>query len=105
MTGRLSAYSWLILFALLASGLYLVKYEVQGLKDRNDALLAELEAERLAHDLLQAEWAYLNRPSRLQELADKHLKLVPMQPGQMAHWSDIPQPEQTVAAHLTGEAE
>ena len=40
--------------------------------------------------MLKAEWQVLNRPERLQALADKHLDLQPLQITQMVRLSDIP---------------
>jgi hypothetical protein len=61
--------------------------------------IAETEAairaarERLA--VLNAEWAYLNRPDRLRELADinfETLQLMPMTPDQFGLALEIPYP-------------
>ena len=78
MSGRTSTYSLLVLFALLASALHFMKYEVQALRDRNKALYADIAQERDALHMLQAEWVYLNRPARLEALAQAHLSLLPV---------------------------
>jgi cell division protein FtsL len=55
--------------------LYHVKYDVLASVRRIDAL--ERQIDEVEHDvtLLKAEWTYLNRPERLQALAENHLEL------------------------------
>jgi cell division protein FtsL len=64
--------------AMLAAGVYLVKYSVQDVQRNVAAVKRDLAAERESLHLLKAEWAYLNRPERLRKLADRHLDLVPL---------------------------
>lgn len=90
MIGRFSFYTLCLFFALMASGLYLVKYEVQELKNHNDALQQKLNDEKMALHVLQAEWVYLNQPDRLMSLAEKYLKLEPIEPRQVVGWAEIP---------------
>mgnify|MGYP006999519876 CR=1 FL=1 len=52
-------------------------------------------AERERLSILNAEWAYLNRPDRLRELADLNfdrLGLLPLEPGQFGDPLRIPFP-------------
>ena len=62
--------------------------EVRGLKA--EIALAEARLDRLA-----AEWAYLNRPDRLRDLADlnfRRLELMPLRPEAFAGVEEVPMP-------------
>lgn len=62
------------------------------------------DAERLQHQIadardrlavLKAEWAYLNRPDRLRDLADlnfEKLQLLPLRPGQFGRIEQVAYP-------------
>lgn len=73
------------LFLLLAAGismvLFSVKYQVHDLEDEHKRLLRELDDEQRALHVLRAEWATLNDPKRIEELAAQHLGMVPVQPA------------------------
>lgn len=68
----------MVCIAVLAAGVYLVKYSVQDVQRNVAVIKRDLAAERESLHLLKAEWAYLNRPERLRKLADRHLDLVPL---------------------------
>lgn len=82
MSFRVSTVICLILFAASAFGLYLVKYQVQDLQAELAKREGELASEREAIHLLNAEWAYLTRPERLESLQKKHLSLKSISSGQ-----------------------
>ena len=73
----------LILVGMLALGLYQLKYEVVRLEERKSVYDRSIAEEREAIQVLNAEWSYLNRPQRLDELAKRHLDLVPVAVGQL----------------------
>ena len=62
---------------------YQVKYESRGIDEDIVSLTKKIEEERDAIAVLRAEWSLLNRPERLQRLAQKHLKLGDAQPRQL----------------------
>lgn len=76
-----------VLFLLLAGGismvLFSVKYQVHDLEAEQNRLVRELDDERRALHVLRAEWATLNDPARIRELAQVHLGLVPIRPNQV----------------------
>ena len=78
MSLRITALIYMACFAALSMGLYLVKYSVQNIQRDVDSARTALAQEKESLHLLKAEWAYLNRPDRLQRLASKHLDLVPL---------------------------
>lgn len=80
----------MVLFAVLAIGVYLVKYSVQDVQREVAGLKTELATEKESLHLLSAEWAYLNRPDRLRKLADRHLDLVPLDSRQIDRVAVLP---------------
>jgi cell division protein FtsL len=67
----------------LAYVIYEVKYESRALDDDIALLQKDIEAERDAVAVLRAEWSLLNRPERIERLAEKYLKLAPANPNQL----------------------
>ncbi|MGX1785699.1 cell division protein FtsL [Bosea sp. NPDC055332] len=78
--------------ALVSSALYAysIKYETTLQAEQLQKLKAKAQREREAIAVLKAEWQFLNRPERLQALADKHLDLQPLTTAQIVRLSDIP---------------
>jgi len=67
----------------LAYVIYEGKYEARALDQDIGGLRKEIETERDAVAVLRAEWSLLNRPERIERLAQKHLKLAPARPAQL----------------------
>jgi cell division protein FtsL len=67
----------------LAYVIYQVKYESRGLDDEIVSLGKRIDEERDALAVLRAEWSLLNRPERIERLAQKYLKLTPAKPAQL----------------------
>ena len=63
------------LFGAIVTGtaLYGISYEVERMEDELAALQDQILREREATHALEAEWAYLARPSRIEELAGRYL--------------------------------
>lgn len=64
-----------VLAACASVLLYNTSYKVQSLKTTQRALDADIVAEQNAIRVLQAEWAYLAEPSRIERLAGTHLAM------------------------------
>jgi len=71
---------------------YSVKYDTIYHAEELARLNRAIERERDAIAVLRAEWALLNRPDRVQALADAHLpEIVPMDASRLAQFSDLPE--------------
>jgi cell division protein FtsL len=67
----------------LAYVIYQVKYEARALDEEIATLGKQIDEERDGLAVLRAEWSLLNRPERIERLAEKFLKLAPAQPRQL----------------------
>ena len=80
-----------ISLAIFCGGLlFTTSQKVTSGQTRLVALEKNLRREEESIRVLQAEWSYLNRPDRLEQLAREHLELTPLQGRQFARLSDIP---------------
>jgi cell division protein FtsL len=78
--------------ALVSSAVYAysIKYETTLAAEHLQKLKAKTQRERDAIQVLKAEWQFLNRPDRIQSLAERHLDLQPFMVTQVVRPSDIP---------------
>ena len=74
---RISNILLLCVAAGLGALLFRTSQSVQGAEDRLADQTLSVRQERESIRVLDAEWDYLNRPQRLEELADKYLKVAP----------------------------
>ncbi|MDP6952348.1 MAG: hypothetical protein QGF53_06265 [Alphaproteobacteria bacterium] len=100
---RLSGALALVLLGAASLALYQLKYEVAALEAEHARLAYELAAEHEAIHVLKAEWAFLDRPDRLAELAGTHLDMVPLGADKVVAISDLPWAATTVADAGEGE--
>ena len=70
-----------ILFGFIS--LYRVKNVVSDQIHLNNMLIRQIKDTDKELRLLKADWAYLNRPQRLMQLAEKLLGLSPITPSQV----------------------
>lgn len=74
----------LVILAVIAAALsYGVGLYTQSRESQVKQLIRQIEEDRTALHVLDAELAYLSRPQRLQELATQHLNLRPAFPDQL----------------------
>jgi hypothetical protein len=84
-------FTFLCLLLAGGSGLYLyqVKHRTRLLEIEIDRTLHQAATVREQTGLLQAEWAFLNDPSRLAGLAEQQLSLKPMDSRQFVQMADL----------------
>lgn len=82
MSRRWTIYG-IFLAVVMAAGLYQLKHEVEAKDQIVQQLHQNYVEDQRAIRVLKAEWAYLNSPAHLQELAGRHLRLKPTSPSQV----------------------
>ncbi|MAR56776.1 MAG: hypothetical protein CMM93_06295 [Rickettsiales bacterium] len=79
-----------LMFAVLALALHMVKFQVQALHDKNMRMQYAVRKEQESIRLLQAEWVVLNHPSRLLSFAEQaNSNLQPVSPVQLETWAGL----------------
>lgn len=91
------------MMAFAALGLYLVKYWVQDVQQDVRLVQVELNKEKESLHLLNAEWAYLNRPERLKRLSAKYLDLTPIKSVQFVSFDALPVAQNASSGSLTSQ--
>lgn len=99
--------SLLLAIAVLGLGAwaYRENYATQSAMAETEVLKQKIGAARARLAVLRAEWAYLNRPDRLNDLAEinfDRLGLLPLQPEQFGQIDEIPYPLVETIAPLIG---
>ena len=74
-----------------AAWAYQTKYETIFYAEQVKKLEAQVEREKDQIAILKAEWQLLNRPQRLEALAQRYLDLKPVKSTQIARVQDIPE--------------
>ena len=80
----------LVALVLAAADVYKIKYESTLQAEKVAKLRGELRREQDAIANLRAEWSKLDRPDRLQELAQRHLTLKPLETRQFDTLDKLP---------------
>jgi hypothetical protein len=79
----------------LAFWAYRENYTTQEALGKTEQLQADIGQARERLAMLRAEWAYLNRPDRLRDLADinyERLQLLPLRPDQFGRVEQVAYP-------------
>ena len=93
---------WFVLIAAAFLGVYHMKYRVQAGEEELARLDVQIAQDRDAIQVLRAQWAHLNDPARLADLARRHLALVPVAGLQIVSFKSLPdRPTATVGEELT----
>ena len=90
MIWRLMHIVVLAALVLAAADVYKIKYESTLQAEKVAKLRGELRREQDAIAMLRAEWSKLDRPDRLQELAQRHLTLKPIDTRQFDALDRLP---------------
>lgn len=89
MRFRLSTLLSLGMASVAGFMLFQTSQDVQQAEQKLRNLNAQVSKEREAMRVLEAEWDYLNRPDRLEELARQHLKMSPVDPAVLVRDSSV----------------
>lgn len=75
---------------LLGFGILVMKNQVQGLEKQLVSINKTIQDDIKTIHVLKAEWSHLNNPTRLRQLAAKHISLNPVQAEQIINYSALP---------------
>jgi cell division protein FtsL len=81
----------IVALILAASAVYKIKFDSTLQAERVAKVHGQLRHERDAIATLRAEWAKLDTPARIQGLAERHLKLRPIQASQFDNLDRLPE--------------
>lgn len=91
MTMRILHLFVIVALILAAAYVYDIKFESTLQVERVAKLRGEIRRERDAVAALRAEWAKLDSPARIQELAQRHLQLQTMDARQVDNLAGLPE--------------
>jgi hypothetical protein len=89
---RLMDVMWVGLVLIVATALFILKYEVQGLEETLAERQTEIDSHARAIQVLEAEWTFLNDPARLRRLGLEYLELAPIEPARIVSLQSLPFP-------------
>ena len=88
---KLSTLFWLLVVAAAGFAMFAVKYQVQDVADRLARTAKAVDETTRDVRVLDAEWAYLNRPDGLAQMNQRFLSLAPIATKQLrASVADLP---------------
>ena len=75
---RLSLFFWLLTAGIATALVFQVSNDVQGLEKELKQVKQDILREQESLHVLKAEWSYLTRPARIEDLARRHLGFEPL---------------------------
>ena len=87
---RLATWGWLAVVGVAGFATFEVKYQVAQVDDELGRVNRQIDADRDQLRVLSAEWSYLTQLSRLDQLRQRHLTLVPVTRAQLGSLDQIP---------------
>ena len=69
---------------------FIMKNQVQDLEKELNRINRDISEDIKTIHILKAEWSHLNNPSRLRQLAAKHISLNPVRAEQIINYSALP---------------
>ncbi len=91
MTIRLLHLSVIVALIMAAAYVYDIKFEATMQAEQLAKLRGEIRRERDAVAALRAEWSKLESPARIEELAQRHLPLKPVEAHQFDSLAGLPE--------------
>ena len=87
---RLATWGWLAVVGVAGFATFEVKYQVAQVDDDLGRVNRQIDTDRDQLRVLSAEWSYLTQLSRLDQLRQRHLALVPVTRAQLGSLDQIP---------------
>jgi cell division protein FtsL len=87
---RPSTAFWIVTVVAVGYGMFQVKYEVMQLEEQLVKVNRQIAESREAIHVLNAEWSFLTQPTRLAELAKRHLNLAPIGTARLGRIDTLP---------------
>ena len=81
---------WIALPCLIGFSSLVMKNKVQELENELNSINRNIQDDIKTIHVLKAEWSHLNNPSRLRQLAAKHISLNPVRAEQIINYSQVP---------------
>ncbi|MGN0905313.1 MAG: hypothetical protein ACI4PW_09175 [Alphaproteobacteria bacterium] len=86
----MARFSLILLFAFMATGMFIIKNRVIDLESDLERINAQIREDQKALHVLKAEWTYLNDPARIRTLSSRHANMKPLRGEQIISFSAIP---------------
>ncbi|HLI21417.1 MAG TPA: hypothetical protein VKV32_09895 [Stellaceae bacterium] len=81
---------WFCIVVAVGYAMFQVKYEVMQQEQTLASINRQITDDREQIQVLDAEWSYLTRPNRIEQLAGRFLKLSGMSAAQIVSLGDVP---------------